>query len=42
MFWRRGKPFALYQGFKSYEAVYSYKMNSPVMKKESNFESENK
>jgi hypothetical protein len=35
-------PFALYPGFKSYEAVYSYKMNSPAMKKESKFESEKK
>jgi hypothetical protein len=40
MFWRRRKPFALYSGFKSYDAVYSYKMNSPAMKKEPNFESE--
>jgi hypothetical protein len=42
MFWRRGKPFDLYPGFKLYEAVYSYKMNSLAMKKESTFESEKK
>lgn len=29
----KGEAFALYPGFKSYEAVYSYKMNSPAMKK---------
>jgi hypothetical protein len=42
MFWRRGKASALYPGIKSYEAVYLYKMNSPAMKKKSNFQSEKK